>query len=101
MQEIVVTGLGCVSPLGNDVASTWEGLLAGRSGIGPISQFDPAGLPVGIAGEVRGFDPEAACDRKTARRMSRFSQLALAASVGGPIRTIAAATCRNSTNLTG
>ena len=80
MTDIVVTGLGCVTPLGLDVPSTWAAMLEGRSGIRPISQFDASALPVRIAGEVAGFDPEAAAGRKAARRMSRFSQLAVAAS---------------------
>ena len=78
--DIVITGLGCVSPLGNDMATTWAAMLEGQSGIGRIAQFEPQGLPVHIAGEVKGFDPEPTSGRKTARRMSRFSQLAVAAS---------------------
>ncbi len=77
--RVVVTGLGCISPVGHDVVTTWKALLDGRSGIGRISQFDPGDLPVGIAGEVDGFDPDARVGRKPARRMSRFSQFAVAA----------------------
>ena len=77
--RVVVTGLGCVSPVGHDVTSTWNALLEGRSGIGRISQFDPSELPVSIAGEVDGFDPDERVGRKPARRMSRFSQFAVAA----------------------
>ncbi|HEV3231704.1 MAG TPA: beta-ketoacyl-ACP synthase II [Candidatus Dormibacteraeota bacterium] len=75
----MITGLGCLSPVGNDVASTWAAMVEGVSGIGPITQFDPAALPVKIAGEVRGFDAAERVGRKESRRMSRFSQLAVAA----------------------
>lgn len=58
-RRVVITGIGLISPLGLDTPSTWEGLLAGRSGIGPITKFDAQSYPARIAGEVRGFDPEA------------------------------------------
>jgi 3-oxoacyl-[acyl-carrier-protein] synthase II len=77
--SVVVTGLGALTPLGLDVPSTWEALLAGRSGIGPITRFDASGLPTRIAGEVDGFDPVALLGEKRARRTARFSQLAVAA----------------------
>jgi 3-oxoacyl-[acyl-carrier-protein] synthase II len=80
LTDIVVTGLGCLSPVGNDTASTWASMVEGRSGIASITQFDPDGIPVHIAGEVKGFDAAAALGRKEARRMSRFSQLAVCAS---------------------
>ena len=54
-RRVVVTGLGCVTPLGRDVASSWEGLVAGRSGIRPITAFDPSRVAARIAGEVPGF----------------------------------------------
>ncbi|WP_329141072.1 beta-ketoacyl-ACP synthase II [Streptomyces sp. NBC_01476] len=75
----MVTGFGAITPVGNDRESTWRALLDGRSGIGPITRFDAAGLPTRIAGEVRGFDPAAHFDRKRLRRMARFTQLAVAA----------------------
>jgi 3-oxoacyl-[acyl-carrier-protein] synthase II len=75
----VVTGLGALTPLGRDVASTWQGLIDGRSGIRSITSFDASGLPTRIAGEVRGFDPEQVIGTKRARRTARFSQLAIAA----------------------
>ena len=78
-QAPVVTGLGAVSPLGLTAPDTWRALVAGRSGIGTITHFDASGLPVRIAGEVRGFDPEALLGRKRVRRSARFSQLAVAA----------------------
>jgi len=79
-RRVVVTGLGLVSPLGLTVESTWEGLLAGRSGIGGITLFDASEYPVRIAGEVKGFDPCQWLDLKEARRFARFIQLAVAAS---------------------
>jgi 3-oxoacyl-[acyl-carrier-protein] synthase II len=78
-KRVVVTGLGAVTPLGNDVASTWDGLVSGRSGIGRITRFDPAPYETQIAGELKDFDPLVAMDRKDARRTDRFTQLAVAA----------------------
>jgi 3-oxoacyl-[acyl-carrier-protein] synthase II len=77
--RVVITGLGAMTPLGNSVRETWEGLVEGRSGIGPITRFDASDLPTRIAGEVRGFDPTKYIPFKEARRMSRASQIALAA----------------------
>lgn len=76
---MVVTGLGMVTPLGLTVETTWDGIVAGRSGIGPITRFDPAGLETTIAGELKGFDPTTYMDRKEARRADRFAQMAVAA----------------------
>jgi 3-oxoacyl-[acyl-carrier-protein] synthase II len=75
----VVTGLGAVTPLGNDVETTWANLLAGESGAGEITQFDHADYPVHFACEVKDFDPTEWIDRKAARRMDRFTHLVLAA----------------------
>ncbi len=75
----VVTGLGALTPLGLSMEETWAGLLAGRSGIGPITRFDASDLPVRIAGEVKGFDPLAAMPQKQVGRSARFAQLAVAA----------------------
>lgn len=76
--RVVVTGLGAVSPLGVGVRANWEALLAGRSGIGPITAFDAAALPVRIAGEVRDFDPTAWIEKKEVRKIDRFAQFAIA-----------------------
>nr|HID14346.1 beta-ketoacyl-[acyl-carrier-protein] synthase II [Anaerolineae bacterium] len=77
-RRVVVTGVGAMTPLGLTLEETWEGLLAGRSGIGPITQFDASGLPVRIAGELKGFDPTQYINFKAARRMARCSQVAIA-----------------------
>jgi 3-oxoacyl-[acyl-carrier-protein] synthase II len=81
VRRAVVTGIGAVTPVGLSGRETWENLLAGRSGIGPITRFDASNLPVRIAGEVKGFEPTRYMDTKAARRMSRFAQLAVAAAV--------------------
>ena len=78
--RVVVTGMSAITSLGLDTTSTWEGLIAGRSGIGPITQFDPSRLTTRIAGEVKGFDPSAVLDPKQQRRNDRYVQLALVAS---------------------
>jgi 3-oxoacyl-[acyl-carrier-protein] synthase II len=77
--RVVITGLGALTPLGHTVEATWQGLLAGRSGIDYISKFDTSDLRVNFAGEVRGFDPGAYMDRKEARRLDPCIQYALAA----------------------
>lgn len=78
-RRVVATGLGLVTALGVDVASTWDGLLAGRSGVRPITAFDPSRLASRIAGEVPDFDPSLVLDRKEQRRNDRYTQLALVA----------------------
>jgi 3-oxoacyl-[acyl-carrier-protein] synthase II len=78
--RIVVTGLGAITPLGNDVTSYWEGLVAGRSGVDHITIFDPSQLDVQIAAEVKDFDPVALFGPREARRNDRFALFALAAS---------------------
>ncbi len=80
-RRVVVTGCGMVSPLGNDVATTWAAVLAGRSGIGPITHFDPARFPVSFAGSVRDFDPGLYMPARDARRMDLFVQYGIAAGV--------------------
>jgi 3-oxoacyl-[acyl-carrier-protein] synthase II len=77
--RIVVTGIGVISPLGHSKEESWQSMLQGRSGIGPITQFDASEFPTRIAGEVRDFDPADFMNFKEARRMSRASQLAVAA----------------------
>ena len=79
-RRVVVTGLGAVTPLGLDMESTWQGALAGRSGIDGIQSFDVSGFETTIGGEVRGFDPLCYMERKEARRTDPFIQYAVAAS---------------------
>ncbi|MEX0626546.1 MAG: beta-ketoacyl-ACP synthase II [Chloroflexota bacterium] len=78
-RRAVVTGLGAITPIGNDAATFWASLLAGTSGVAPISTYDTSGEEVRIAAEVKDFDPATWMDFKQARRMSRFSQFAVAA----------------------
>jgi 3-oxoacyl-[acyl-carrier-protein] synthase II len=78
-RRVVITGMGMVTPLGNDVESTWAALIAGESGAGPITQFDTSDYPVSFACELKGFEPTDWIDHKSARRMDRFTHLALAA----------------------
>ena len=78
-RRVVVTGMGAVTPLGEDVREYWDNLVNGRSGIGPMTLCDPAEYPCKISGEVSGFDPSKYIDRKEARRMARFSQMAVSA----------------------
>jgi 3-oxoacyl-[acyl-carrier-protein] synthase II len=74
----LVTGLGALTPVGLTVADVWQNVIAGRSGIGPLTLFDASDLPVRFAGEVRGFEPGNYMDGKAARRMGRFAQFAVA-----------------------
>ncbi|HKY48617.1 MAG TPA: beta-ketoacyl-ACP synthase II [Acidimicrobiia bacterium] len=73
-RRVVVTGMGVISPVGNDVDSFWKSIAEGRSGIGPITRFDASALRTRIAGEVKGYDPEDHFDRKDVRRLDRTSQ---------------------------
>ncbi|MFC2016801.1 beta-ketoacyl-ACP synthase II [Chloroflexota bacterium] len=79
--RVVVTGMGVLSPLGLDISSTWEALIAGKSGIDYITLFDPEPMETKFAGEVKGFEPTDYINRKDIRRMDRFAQLAVAASL--------------------
>ncbi|MCZ6556766.1 MAG: beta-ketoacyl-ACP synthase II [SAR324 cluster bacterium] len=79
-KQIVVTGLGCVSPLGNDVPSTWDGISHGRSGIGKITRFDASDYRCRIAGEVRNLDTEKVIENTELKKMDLFIQYALVAS---------------------
>ena len=78
-RRVVITGLGCVTPVGNTVQDAWESLLAGRSGIGPITHFDASTFSCHIAGEVKDFDIDAYINPKEARTMDRFIHLGIAA----------------------
>lgn len=78
-RRVVVTGMGAISPLGLSVAELWQGIVTARSGVGPITLFDPTGFDTRFAAEVKGFDPTNYMDRKEARRTDRFVQFAVAA----------------------
>ena len=78
-RRVVITGLGIVCPIGNTAPAAWSALIAGKSGAGPISQFDTDGFPVRFACEVNDFDPSDFIDQKAARRMDRCTHLVVAA----------------------
>ncbi len=79
-KRVVITGLGAITPIGNTLSDYWDGLISGRNGIAPITLFDASRHGCRIAGEVKGFDPHDYMERKEAKRMDRFAQLAVAAS---------------------
>lgn len=79
MRRVVITGMGAVTPIGNTVEEFWNGVRSGKLGIGPITRFDTAEYKVKLAAEVKGFDAGARMDARAARRMSAFSQYAVAA----------------------
>jgi 3-oxoacyl-[acyl-carrier-protein] synthase II len=79
MRRVVITGVGAITPVGNDAETFWQSLLAGKSGIGPITLFDASKHDVRVAGEIKGFDPRELMDHKAARRSARFAQIALKA----------------------
>ncbi|HEY4866446.1 MAG TPA: beta-ketoacyl-ACP synthase II [Candidatus Dormibacteraeota bacterium] len=79
-RRVAVTGLGFVTPIGNDVETVWSNLVEGVSGVGPITHFDASNYSTRIAAEVKGFEPERYMDRKTARHLGRYCQFALGAS---------------------
>ena len=78
-QRVVVTGLGTICPVGNDVATAWQALIDGRSGIGPITKFDTEPFDIAIAGEIRDFHPEEVIAKKELRRMSTPARYAVVA----------------------
>jgi 3-oxoacyl-[acyl-carrier-protein] synthase II len=79
-KRVVITGLGAITPIGNTLAEYWEGLVSGRNGVGAITHFDPSKHDCRIAAEVKNFDPLLYVEKKEAKRMDRFSQLAVCAS---------------------
>lgn len=78
-RRVVVTGVGAITPLGNDAATTWKNIKEGKSGVGPLTRLNPDDFPAKVAAEVKDFDPELFMERKDARKMDRFAQLAVAA----------------------
>ncbi len=79
-KRVVITGIGAITPLGNDALTTWDNIKKGVSGIAAISKFDMENYNVKVAGEVKDFNPDEFMDAKEARRMGRFTQFAVAAS---------------------
>ncbi|MGM9837946.1 MAG: beta-ketoacyl-ACP synthase II [Paludibacteraceae bacterium] len=77
LRRVVITGLGALTPVGNTAAETWEALVAGKNGVGPITQFDATSFKTQFAAEVKGFDPSALIDRKEARRLDRYTQFSM------------------------
>ncbi|CAN5787835.1 beta-ketoacyl-ACP synthase II [soil metagenome] len=82
-RRVVVTGMGALTPVGNDVPSFWDGLVNGRSGIGPITLFDPSKVPSRVAGEIKGFDADTVMPKKEVRRNDRYVHYAWAATAEG------------------
>ncbi len=80
-KRVVVTGLGAVTPLGNDVETTWTNIIQGKSGIGPLTRLNPDDFPSKVAGEVKDFQPEQFLPAKDARKMDRFTHYAVAAAL--------------------
>lgn len=80
-KKVVITGMGVITPLGNDIDTFWSGIREGKCGIGPITHFDASRLDAKIAGEVKNFDPTLYMDKKDARKMALFTQYAVAAAV--------------------
>ncbi|HSP21707.1 MAG TPA: beta-ketoacyl-ACP synthase II [Planococcus sp. (in: firmicutes)] len=80
-RRVVITGIGAVTPLGNDIETTWEAVKAGKSGVGPLTRLDPDKYPAKIAAEVKDFSIEEYVEKKEARKMDRFTHYALAASI--------------------
>jgi 3-oxoacyl-[acyl-carrier-protein] synthase II len=81
LRRVVVTGLGAVTPIGNDVETFWENLMGGKSGIVPIDRFDVSDYPVRIAGQVKGYEPEKYMDKREVRRIDLYAQYAVGAAM--------------------
>ena len=80
LKRVVITGMGAITPIGNTLDEYWNGLINGISGAGPITQFDATKFRTRFACEIKGFDPTQYMDKKEARKLDRFAQLALAVS---------------------
>ncbi|MDP9235965.1 MAG: beta-ketoacyl-ACP synthase II [Chloroflexota bacterium] len=79
LRRVVITGIGAITPIGNDAETFWQSLIAGKSGTGPITHFDASEFPVKVAGEIKGFDPGEVMEHRAARRSGRFAQIAVKA----------------------
>ena len=80
-RRVVVTGIGAISPVGNDAETGWKNIIEGKSGIGPLTRLNADEFPVKVAAEIKDFDIETYINRKEARKMDRFTHYAIAASV--------------------
>src|SRR4030042_6331055 len=80
-KRVVITGLGCISPLGNDVTTLWGNIISGKSGVGMITHYDTSQFKVKIGAEVKNFDPIALFGLREARRTDRFVQFGMAAAL--------------------
>ena len=80
-RRVVITGLGAITPIGNNVNEFWDGIKQGKCGIDEIKNFDTTNFKVKLAGEVKGFNPDEIFGRREARRMDRFSQFAVVATI--------------------
>jgi 3-oxoacyl-(acyl-carrier-protein) synthase len=80
-ERVVITGMGAITPLGLNVADTWQGMIEGRSGVDYITRFDASGFPTTFAGEIKDFDPTNYMSAKEARRIARATQFSLATAV--------------------
>lgn len=80
-RRVVVTGIGAISPVGNDAETGWKNIIEGKSGIGPLTRLNAEEFPVKVAAEIKEFDIETYINRKEARKMDRFTHYAIAASV--------------------
>ena len=78
-RRVVITGLGAITPIGNNVEEFWDGIKSGRCGIDKIKNFDTSNFKVKIAGEVKNYNPEDYFDRRSARRLDKYSQFAIIA----------------------
>jgi 3-oxoacyl-[acyl-carrier-protein] synthase II len=79
LRRVVITGIGAITPIGNDAETFWQSLLAGKTGTGPITHFDASKFPVRVAGEIKGFDPSEVMEHRAVRRSARFAQIAVKA----------------------
>ena len=80
-RRIVVTGIGAITPIGLDIPQFWEGLISGRNGVTPIEYFDASRFDTQFAAQASGFNPEESFDKKSVKRLDKFSQFAIASSV--------------------
>ena len=88
MERVVITGMGAITPVGNDVPSFWESLKTGKCGIGPITKFDVSDFKVKLGAEVKDFDPLQYIEKSQVRKMDLFTQYAMAAAAQASSRAL-------------